>query len=1106
MLPGGKSVLQTLINGKISVPPRPAGYLARPRLESRLDAWRDRRLVLVTAGAGFGKTSLLSAAAVACTRPVFWYALDEMDTDPAVMRDHLLAAVSGGEARGSRDADRDLAETVQRLRAHEGGSVIVIDDLQLAGDRSETLVYLERLVRYLPAGHTLVPASREPLDMSTMKLRTQGAVGELRAEDLAFRAEEAAALFAARRPETALDAELADLVIERTEGWAAGLEILLQSLDAPGPAGVREALSRLDAAGTGWFAYFAEEVLAQLPEALRDFLRRASLLPRLDGELCDVALDASGSARRLADLGRRNLFTISTGGARKGYRFHHLFRDVLLALQARDGTHEETRAIRRRAARLLESREAWDDAMLAHAEGGDPRAALKLLERHGEALLASGRHETLGRVIDLIPTAELKRRSRALAVLGRVQEARGELDAAVATYRRALSHAESGRRRVELMMSAARVMMRRSDFQPCINLCRKALRQPARIDAATRGRLLELIGCSLCDLGRLDEGEAHLLEAHETFRRARGEPEEIHAFYLLRSNIHYRRGDFRQAKDAARRALVVFRRRGDLRSVCHCLGVLAHLAGDACEVRESRELAGEGLRLAGSLDYPLMAGYCRHALGRCALATGDLESADEHFAAARRCGDRVGESGLLVLPLLGRAETAARAGRRHEALRLARDARQASLDKKLVYQRAQADLLMGALDRDRGRVRRHWREADADMRRIGMRFDLHRLLLARLAAGDVPAREAPARLVELIEGVAELGHEFLFTVLEPAQALVVLPMALRDEATAPEAARHLTEIGDGAVAALAPLLEDKDAEVRARAKATVERIGGAAARTVLDGEDAEADGAPLTIRALGPLEVEVDGRVLHFDDWRSKRALRLFQFLLVRRFRWVPRDEIIEALWPETDIDKGLNNLRQTLYVLRRTLAGPDGDARADRFARYRNEAVRLEPGEGYVYDVEDCEDLLREAEALWSKGESEAAVDPVLDAQRLYRGHFLAESPYEEFTVEEREHLRDRLLRDLGRLCGWYARREMWTPLVPLARRAVALDPYHEEFHRRLIEGLAGIGHRTEALEAYHQYETLMVRELDLLPSEALEGLAERIARGVPPIFSSDV
>jgi len=1085
---------QPIIPGKLTAPPRPAGYLPRPRLDDRWRDWRDCRLVTVTAGAGFGKTSLLTAAVASCRRPVAWYSLDEMDTDPAVFRDHLLAAVSGGASRGGDDPDRDLAETVRVLRDTAGGSVLILDDMQLAAGTTEVLVFIERLVRYLPAGHTLVLASREPLDIASMKLRTQGVLAELQAADLAFRPDEAAALFETRFPGAALDAELAELVVRRTEGWAAGLEILLQALDGPREDQVRAALARLLEAGSGWFAYFAEEVLRQLPDATRDFMRRSSLLPRLDSELCDAVLGREGSGRVLADLCRRNLFTVRLGRARGGYRYHGLFQDFLREVQAREGEPAESLRLWREAARILEARGEWGDAMLAHAEGGAHGAALSLLEKRGEDLLAAGRHETIRRTLAALPASALARRPVALLAQGRVLEAQGDLRGAEATYRKALSCATSGRQRVSLMSKAAQVKLRLGRYQACINLCRKALREPGRADAIIRGRLLDMIGICMCDLGRLDEGERHLLEAREAFGKSRDEEEEARAFYLLQSNIHYRRGDFHRAKDAARRALVVFRKRDDLRRVCHCLGVLSHITADACEVREARELAREGLRLAGSLDYQLIEGYCRLALGRCALATGDHERAREHYAAAEACGERVGESGLLVFPQLGLAEAAARAGRRHEARRLARGALAASVERKLIYQEAQARFLLGALAERSADVRRHWCDAEKTMRSVGMRYDLHHLLLARLDAKDAKPAARPALLAELLSGVAEMGHDFVFTTLARDRALRVLPEGLSRDATAEEAARHLTDLGTDAVAAVQPLLRDEDADVRARAAAVIDRIGGETARAALGADEAASAGASLAIRALGPLSVTIDERRLTLDDWRSKRALRLFQYLLVRRFRWVPRDEVIEALWPDTEIGKGLNSLRQTLHVLRRTLAGGK-ETRADRFVRYHNEALRLEPGDGYAYDVEQCEDLLQEAESLWSDGDTEAAVEPLLDAERLYRGHFLAESPYEEFTAEEREHLRDRLLQDVGRLCAWYARHGKWRDLVPLARRAVALDAYHEEFHQRLVEGLAGLGHRAEALEAYHQYEKLMIEELDLLPSNRLKSLVEKIA-----------
>lgn len=1075
-----------LIPSKLVPPPKPACYLPRARLDGLWDEWSAARLVRVTAGAGYGKTSFLATGVAATSRPVHWYSLDELDAEALPFVRHLFAAVTGGESSVT-DPHDVLAETVHHLHTAGANAVLVLDDAQFVGSAPAVVAIIEKLVRYLPSGCTLVIASREPLDLPVAKLGAAGLTTEVTAAELAFTADEIAALYRSRGIE--LDDALAERVMLRTEGWAVGLEILLQGLPAPTTEALAAALDVGRDEGQGWFTYFAEEVLRRLPVDLRHFLRCAALLPRLDPELCDAALDRNDSLQVLADLHRRRLFVLRAGG-RDRYRLHHLFRDFLRDVQAREGTARERNAVQRRAAAVLEARGQWADALAAHAEAGRPARVLGLIEQRGDALLEAGAPDVLRAAFAAVPAELVAARPAALLIRGRLHEDRGEWTEAEAAYHAALRRESTGRRRVELMSLVARIKLRRGRFEACLRLCRKALREPGRPEAAVRGRLLGMIGISLCDLGRLEAGEAHLRAARTELGTDLDEETEARTFYLLQSNIHYRRGEFPEAKEAARRALVVFRRRGDRRHVCHCLGVLAHISADACSVREARELAEEGLRLAAAVDYPLMGAYCHIALGRCALITEDLDRAAHHYAAARDVGEQVGESGLRVFPLLGLAETALRAGRRHEARTAARRALAAAEHVNLIYQVAQARALLGRTESPRATAVAHRREAEAIMRRVGMRHDLHRLLLERLADGDAGVRERPALLEEWLSGLVDAGHEFLATCAERTSALPLLVEALGLEPVADVAARLLVEAGEVAV----PFLADGNTgSAPARVRDVLTRIGGPAARAVLGpSEETDAATRPLAIRALGPLEVECAGRRITLKDWRSRRALRLFQFLLVRRFRWVPRDEAVEALWPDTDADRGVNNLRQTLHVLRRTL-GPDGAVHV----AYHNESLRLDPGEGYAYDVERCESELDLAEARWSAAEAEVAAGHFMAADALYRGHFLAESPYEEFSADERERLRDRFLHDTGRHAAHLARERRWTELAPLARRAASLDPYHEEFHRRLIEALAGLGHRAEALEAYRHYEAVMVGELDLPPAPEIARLAERIAAG---------
>ncbi len=188
-------MLIPLIRTKITVPAPPSSYLPRPRLDALADAWRGKRLVLVAAGAGFGKTSFLAARARDSKEAVSWFTLDEIDTDFDSFETHLRTAVCGGEANRpaggnveSGDAPRRLlADIVHSLRGT--GRILILDDVHLVSGSVEVLDFLHALIRYLPDGCTLVLSSREHLDRSVTRLRTGGLAASLESADLAFTAE-----------------------------------------------------------------------------------------------------------------------------------------------------------------------------------------------------------------------------------------------------------------------------------------------------------------------------------------------------------------------------------------------------------------------------------------------------------------------------------------------------------------------------------------------------------------------------------------------------------------------------------------------------------------------------------------------------------------------------------------------------------------------------------------------------------------------------------------------------------------------------------------------------------------------------------------------------
>ena len=1099
---------------KFNLPKRSVGLLSRPRLDSVWDDCKGKRLILVTAGAGFGKTSFLSDRAGHGRRPCAWIALNELDAHPDRLAERLLESLNedarkmaGGAAPNS---ERVLAAFVTALREERKSRLIVLDDVHTIASSREALRFIERLARFLPTSSTLVLSSREHLDISAMRLQSQGEASRIETGDLAFSEEEVDRLFELRIPELALESGQARRIAALTEGWAAGLEIFFQYLSGQAQLHIEESLDHFQSADVGWFPYFAEEVLNQLSPKLQSFLVQSSLLPRLEAELCDEILGQTNSASILKKLVKGNLFTFVCGDGSGSYRYHQLFRDALRARLPTEFTEKEIRALQKAAGAAFCKRELWVEAVTAYAAAGDAEATLKLVDKLGERLLESGRFDEIYEALENLPSAILTKDPGALAAFGRIHEARGLWKQAETRYRQALKVCKKSERRVELITFLAQLKMRKGQYRACLKLCDEALAEPGPISTSIRGRILGLRGVSACDLGCYAEGEAYLLQAEAIFRRSKNEVGEGRVLYLLAANVHTYMGEFKKAKSAARRSLSIFRKLRDPRRICHSLGVLGWVMYTAGDMREARQYSEAALRQAESLPYSIMIGICHFTLGRCDLFDGSLDSARTHFEEAERMGQELGEAELQCIPFLGLADTALAEGNRHAARRHAEHALDVASSMKERQLEGQCNLTLGRCYEQtrKKRTEKYWSRAEKLFRSVGSSAHLHHLLLLRadvLTPDDDDARE----LFEvLLAGVARLEHENLFLVLERERAPRLLARALRLDVESDYVERLLSRLGPVALPELLKLSEDASESVRLRAVELLSQIGGEDAQAALKklakgGDDApstkaaeeleQAPSAPMRISALGPLVVGLGDHEIHFGQWKSKRALRLFQLLLSKRFRWIPQEQVLDHLWPEADPAKAKNNLRQSVFLLRKALEPNLDEARRSQYVRHRNEACRLEPGEGCFYDVMEFESEMEHAEGQRKSGAMDKAAVHYEQALNLYQGDYLSESPYEENAVEVREHLRDRCRRAIVRLLEIYEFTGQFDRVPALCRRGLSLDAYEEDFHRHLVNAHFAMGNRREALDDYHRYEEIMIRELDLLPSARMQELAEK-------------
>jgi len=342
---------EPLIKTKLFIPPLRVDRVARPRLFELLDAGSQRSLTLVSAPAGFGKTTLLAGWAAHTSLPIAWFSVDEGDNDPVRFVAYLIAAL---DSVLSSDLSEQFQAFTQSLRPsiqptlvqlinHLAGEhepfVLILDDYQFiySQDVHKALAFL---VEKIPACMHWVIATRSDPPMSLARLRARDQLVEIRMSDLRFSSEESTG-FLNQVMALHLSNEDASALEARTEGWIAGLQMAALAIRTVASQVTGE-VSTLDSgqavskfikafSGSNRYImdYLGEEVLSRRPEETRRFLLQTSILERFSGSLCDAITQTEGSQNILQELEKENLFLVPLDSERHWYRYHHLFAELL---------------------------------------------------------------------------------------------------------------------------------------------------------------------------------------------------------------------------------------------------------------------------------------------------------------------------------------------------------------------------------------------------------------------------------------------------------------------------------------------------------------------------------------------------------------------------------------------------------------------------------------------------------------------------------------------------------------------------------------------------------------------------------------------------------
>jgi LuxR family maltose regulon positive regulatory protein len=554
--------------------PRPRNNLVpRPRLIERLNAGLDRKLTLIVAPAGFGKTTLLSEWIPHSPQRVTWLSLDENDQDPTLFWAYFISSLQalrsdlGASALALLQSPQApplpaiLTTLINEITRFPDGFSIVLEDYHVIDSQPihEALTFL---IAHLPANMHLIITTRIDPPLPLARLRARDKLNELRANDLRFSAQEAAE-FLTRVMELDLSTDEIDALEQRTEGWIAGLQIA--GLSMQNHEDISGFIRVFSGSHRHILGYLADEVLNQRPKGTLNFLLRTSILDRLCGSLCDAVTGGSDGQAILENLEHANLFITSLDNEGKWYRYHHLFAEVLQA-RLKQSQAEMPADLHLRASQWYEEQNLFIEAVQHALASGTVERASRLIEQHRWAFLGRGEANTLHRWLDELPVELLRNRpglSLAYAwILSLLEQPEGIesclLDAEQAlTSQPAQETFESENViRGEIATLRAEIALSQSDIPQVIAFCRQALQLLPYESVSMRGVATYFLGHGERRGGNMVEAEQAYMQASSIGLQTDNLLLALHALAYL-STVQIAMGRLKEATQTSQRILEI---------------------------------------------------------------------------------------------------------------------------------------------------------------------------------------------------------------------------------------------------------------------------------------------------------------------------------------------------------------------------------------------------------------------------------------------------------------------------------------------------------------------------------------------------------------------
>ena len=1051
---------------KIIVPYRRNEILSRPRLLESMKSLLDNKLLLLSAPAGYGKTSLLVDLASNINMPVCWLSVDLLDREPQRFLAYLIASLAeqfpriGEASRPQLNRLKSIEQDAESLLITLTNEIydqivedflLIIDDFHLLDDFPVISALVNRFLELVVENcHVLLSSRSLPnLDDVTLMVAREQVAGLSHAE-LAFNPREAQALYAQNHRQH-LSEEAAKELIDQTSGWITGMVLS----NSPGMTRV---------SGVDTFAYLGRQVLDQQPEPVREFLMRTSLLDEFNSEFCEFVLGPLYSEPQnwfnfMSLIFEKNLFILPLGEDGRWLRYHPLFREFLQTRLREERPHE-VQPILERMVLAYEKAGEWEKAYFTCKQLNDPQALAGVIERSGTAMLQTAL-VTLEGWINILPPVMVRTRPGLISLRGMISAMKGSLEDASQLLDTAVSIHRKGHNNAGLILALTRrahTLRLLGKYEDSLRDVEKAL-QLSESDSELQplyAEALRIRGLNLYRLGQSRnaiEDLEHSLSLYTELRESGSIPMLLGETAMVHAAV----GNAESATDLFQRALKIWRAEKNLYSQADILNNLAVFYHQLGEYELASETYENGLICAVNSHNQRAESLILTGLGDLYSEVGEFEAAEQAYEQAEAIASGLPGFFISNYLVLARANLTLLQDDSETTSQILNSFKKHLRTNPSTYERGLWALLTGRnhlIKHESRKAISLLQESKDCFLEDGRESESLWCMVWLLGAYDQAGQKENARAEfrELLAIRNKPTHTLLITLHQASPWL----KSLQDD---PQIGRSLTALLEKSTK-----LSEKILSVRRTLRRHAQSI--------------QMPAASLTIRSFGRAEVSVNGRIISMSEWRTKSVRDLFFYFLFTQ-EAVTKEQIGAVLWPEITNSQAVKaRFKDDIYRLRRAV-GKNAivfDEVYYRFNRTLDYEYDVEAFESYLTLARKSKDIVKRIECY------QKAVD-------LVQGPYLSEVDT-NWAAEERERLGQMYVSALEELAHLYLDSNKIDQCLSICQLALAQNRYNEMIYQVEMRAFAALGDRASIARLYQVSKVALEEGLGISPSQETEAL----------------